>query len=232
MDSLPFHLRPMDPTTASYFVVPTEAAHEFFASEIAGDLTRGSIPPSLESARLNASCLDDQGVADSCGSPTTREALLAEIDALVCCYGEDCPLSEIVADPLPYALAARVLPSGYRRAAIDVRLQDVFDAYPRLLREWLEARSEGAGDLADVRIRVLESAGDRLRLEITGEVPPTVHERDVDNPLVPSDEVPTNAGCEPADQPRYCGYTTCGWTRLCPRCMAVHEAQQELLSTY
>ena len=54
----------------------------------------------------------------------------------------------------------------------------------------------------------------------------------MENPLVPSDEVPLNAGCEPAGQPRYCGYTTGGWTRLCPRCMAVHEAQRELLSTY
>jgi hypothetical protein len=222
----------MQPTTASYFAVPTEAAHGFFASEIAGDLTRGALPPSLASARLNATFLDDEDVTDVCGHPASRAALLEEIDALVHCYGEDCPVSEIVRDTLPYALAARVLPSGYRRAAFDVALQDVLDADPRALAEWLEARCDGAGELSDVRIRLLGSAGDRLRLEITGELVSTAPEGDVENPLVPSDEVPLNAGCEPADQPRYCGYTTGGWTRLCPRCMAVHEAQRELLSTY
>ena len=162
----------MHPTTASYFAVPTEAANGFFASELAGDLTRGALPPSLASARLNATCLDNDGVSDICGHPVSRAALLAEIDALVHCYGEDCPVSEIVRDPLPYALAARVLPSGYRRAAFGVALQDVLDADPRTLAEWLEARCGGAGELSDVRIRLLGSAGDRLRLRSPGSTSP------------------------------------------------------------
>ena len=55
---------------------------------------------------------------------------------------------------------------------------------------------------------------------------------DVENPLVPGDQVPLNGRCEPAAQPRYCGYTAAAG-RACARdAWPLHEAQQELLSTY
>jgi len=224
-------MSPMNASTGSYFAAPSPAALGFFASEIAGDITRGALPPTLASARLNASCLAGAGLEDACGCPVSLPALLDEIDALATRYGEDCPVSELVSDPRPYTLAARVLPSAYRRIAIDVTLKDVFDAAPGALAGWLGARSEGAGELADVRIRLLAHAGILLRLEITGESLAAA-DAEVENPMVPSEEVPLDAGCEPADIPRYCGYSAGGFTRLCPRCLAVHEAERELLSTY
>lgn len=215
----------------SYFAAASRAALGFFASEIAGDITRGALPPTLASARLNAGCLDGGGLEDASGCAASLAALLDEIDALAARYGEDCPLEELVGDPRPYTLAARVLPSGYRRAVIDVTLKDVFDAAPGALAGWLGARCEGAGELADVRIRLLAHAGVLLRLEITGEIVAAAG-TEVENPMVPSEDVPLDAGCEPPDSPRYCGYSAGGFTRLCPRCLAVHEAERELLSTY
>lgn len=219
-------------SNATYIFRPSPPLLAFFRTEIHGDLTRGALPPTLATARLNASCLADEDLEDLCGRPTRLGALLADVDLLTTLYGEDCPLAELVAEPLPYGLASRVLPADYRRVVVDVPLQDVLDLDPDELPGWLDARSPGAGELADVRLRVLGHAGNRLRIEITGEDPGAPESPWVENPMVPDAELGLGAGCDAPGPERYCGYAAGGFIRLCPRCLAVHEAQQELLSTY
>lgn len=219
--------------TESCFAFPSPAASQFFVTEVNGDLSRGAVPPSLRTARENAGFMDDDDLRGVCLRPVSRADLLGEIDALSARYGEDCPLIELVSDPAPYSLAARVIPAGYRRVVIEAGLDEVFAADPASLSAWLKQRSPGAEELDDVRFRLLGHAGDRMRIEVTGEAPPA-HEAagSVENPMVPSAEVALGVGCEPADQPRLCGYSAGGFTRLCTRCRAVHAAQMELLGTY
>ena len=209
----------MSSSPTSYIIQPSPAALALFHSRLADALT-GASTPALAAARGTAS------------SPGTTAAVRDEIEALVAQYGEDCPLDLLLHDPLPYALASRVIPGCYRRSAFDVTLQEVLEADPRDLGAWLDSRCPGAGVLTDVRFRILGRAGDELRLEITGEIPSAPRSPDVENPMVPSGELPLGAGCDPPDEPRYCGYSAGGFTQLCPRCLAIHDAQQELLSTY
>ncbi len=202
-------------------------------TEVSGDLSHGALPPSLRTARKNAGFLDDDDLRGVCLRPVSRADLLTEIDALSARYGEDCPLIELVSDPAPYALAARVIPAGYFRVTIEAGLDEVFDADPASLSAWLQERSPGSEQLADVRFRLLGHAGNLLRIEVTGDTTPTREAAGcVENPMVPSAEVALGVGCEPADQPRLCGHSAGGLTRLCVRCRAIHEAQMELLGTY
>jgi hypothetical protein len=221
----------MHQRTANGLVWPSEAARRFFAIESAGDLTRGIVQPTLASARLKLTFTDPVDAADASGGKAQPAELLQELDVLLQAYGEDCPLAELVGQPLPYQLAARVLPPGYCRAMIDVALQELMDVQLSSMPEFLEARCAEAGHLGDVRLRLLYFSSDRLRIEVTGEAR-SAPAGELENPMVPNQEVPLNAGCDPAGPGRYCGYSTGGWTVLCPRCLAVHEAQQELLSIY
>jgi hypothetical protein len=219
--------------TESYFAFPSPAASEFFVTEVRGDLSHGAVPPTLRTARENAGFLDDDDLRGVCLRPVTRADLLAEIDALSARYGEDGPLVELVSDPAPYSLAARVIPAGYRRVTIEAGLDEVFAVDPASLAAWLQQRSPAAEQLEDVRFRLLGHAGNRLRIEVTGDATPAREASGyVENPMVPSADVALGVGCEPADQPRLCGYSAGGLTRLCTRCRAVHEAQMELLGTY
>jgi hypothetical protein len=219
-------------SNTTQLVRPSAPLLAFFLTEIHGDLSRGAVPPTLASARMNAGCLDDGDVEDLCDQPSSAAALLEEVDRLTALYGEDCRLIDLVGEQLPYSLASRVLPSSYRRVALDVALQDVVELDACSLPAWLESRSPAAGELADFRLRVLGHVGNRLRIELTGEVPGAPVSPWVENPMVPAEEVPLGAGCDAPGPERYCGYSAGGFVRLCPRCLAIHEAQQALLATF
>lgn len=206
------------------FPAVSAEARSLFLAILTGDRPAGTVPGIPASGSLSSAAV----IAAHLGA---GESDLAELDGLIATYGEDCPLAELLPWPPPYPLASRILPEGYTRAVIEATLDEIFAAGPRTRGAWLAARSPDAGGLLDVRIRILGYAGDTLRLEVTGdprEDPPG----QVENPLVPDEEVALGLGCEQPDGPGYCGSTAGGFMRLCPRCLAIHYAQAELLSHY
>lgn len=204
-----------------FIALPSTEVQPFLAEELAGDLTNGAIPPTLGTALINAAWL--AGPNSGSTNPGTRAAA-GEIAALSRRFGEDCPLGELVADPPAYRLGSRVLPPGYVRIVVVVPLQEL------LADGWAACNEAGGRDfsqLHDMRVRLVgQESG--LRIEITGEE--TLPQRDPLGLWVPSDEVPTNPGCDPPGPDRYCGYTAGGSTRYCNRCYAIHRAEQELLA--
>lgn len=219
----------------SFFAFPSIAASEFLLAQL--HIPTDALPvQSLANIRTTASGLVDEEIAEICRTPfcrtpPSRAELVSELQSLCDRYGEDCPAADLVIDPAPYALAHRVLPDGYRRLVIEADLDEVFASEPSSLPDWLGERATGAEHLEDVVIRILGHDGNRLRLDITGDARTESAESHlVENPMVPSEEVALGVGCA-ANEPVGCGSSRGGFTILCPRCRAVHEAQMELLAT-